>query len=44
VLDTLSSSGKFRELARDKAFDEFLQNFGPLREYLHDLDRNYAGK
>jgi hypothetical protein len=44
ILDTLSSSGKVHEYTRDEAFDKFLQSFGALREYLHDLDLNHAAK
>lgn len=44
VMDTITSSGKVKELTREAALDEFLQSFGPLRDYLHNLEQDYAAK
>jgi len=44
LLHTISSSGDYRKVKRRDALDEFTQSFVIVRDYLHDLDYNYASK
>jgi hypothetical protein len=43
LLDTISSSGKYRKVKRKDALDEFTQSFVAVRDYLHNIDAKYAG-
>jgi len=44
LVDSISSSGKHKELKRSEALDEFVQHWVAVRDYLHDIDTNYADK
>jgi hypothetical protein len=42
LLETISSSGTYREVKRKDALDEFTQSYVIVRDHLHDIDTYYA--